>query len=117
MVGRTVASPLANGVVTGAAASNRATVEQGTLSHEFDGVRHEVSLLSNAKEVAEATARGASIQGMTCIRVTGVFHDEESKKYDCFYTIESNLWPQYEMLVSHGADVLTTMLRRHLIAA
>jgi hypothetical protein len=54
---------------------------------------------------------------MPCIRLTGVFHDEESKKHDFFYTIENNLWPQNEMFVSHGANVLTMMLRRHLIEA
>ncbi len=45
---------------------NRAFREQGTMSYGMAGVRHDVPLLGNAHEVAEALANGgAPIQGMT----------------------------------------------------
>ncbi len=45
---------------------NRAFREQGTISYGMAGVRHDVRLLGNAHEVAEALAKGGEpIQGMT----------------------------------------------------
>lgn len=53
-------------VISGVALSqDRAFTEQGTLSYGMAGVRHDVPLLGNAQEVASATAKGESIQGMT----------------------------------------------------
>ena len=63
LAGITYVSPVAGAGVAGA--GGRAMVEQGTVSYGMAGPRHDVPLLGNAKEVAEATAQGKSIQGMT----------------------------------------------------
>lgn len=55
-------TPLASLVALSADSAFR---EQGTLTYGMAGVRHDVPLLGNAKEVADATAKGESIQGMT----------------------------------------------------
>ncbi len=61
----TAFSPYAGVLVTSGATSTRAFKEEGVISYGMAGKRHDVPLLGNAAEVATATAKGQSIQGMT----------------------------------------------------
>ncbi|WP_428034724.1 hypothetical protein [Amphritea sp.] len=61
----TAISPYAGALVASGATSTRAFQEEGVISYGMAGKRHDVPLLGNAAEVADATSKGQSIQGMT----------------------------------------------------